>query len=113
MPEEIEKCKTSVLDDNPEYSESRAYAICWAQKNEGNLSAETPEKLADFAESNNLAPECANKVLAGKTLDEDDPCWEGYTMVGQKVDENGNEVPNCVPDDEVPDAEMSEACPEG
>ena len=69
MPEEIEKCKTSVLDDNPEYSESRAYAICWAQKNEGNLSAETPEKLAAFAENNNLAPECANKVLAGKTLD--------------------------------------------
>jgi len=113
MPEEIDNCVESVLDDNPEYSESRAYAICWAQKNEGNLSAETPEKLADFAENNNLAPECANKVLAGKTLDEDDPCWEGYTMVGQKVDENGNEVPNCVPDDEVPDAEMSEGCPEG
>jgi len=107
MPEAIDNCVESVLEDNPEYSESRAYAICWAQKNEGNLSAETPEKLADFAENNNLAPECANKVLAGKTLDEDDPCWDGYTMVGQKVDENGNEVPNCVPDDDVDDANMS------
>jgi len=40
---------------------------------------------------------------------EDDPCWEGYTMVGQKIDENGNEVPNCVPDDDVPDADLSAA----
>ena len=114
MPEEIDNCVESVLEENPEYSESRAYAICWAQKNEGNLSAETPEKLADFAESNNLAPECANKVLAGKTLDEDDPCWEGYTMVGQKVDENGNEVPNCVPEEDVAEPrEQEDGCPDG
>jgi hypothetical protein len=33
------------------------------------------------------------------------PCWEGYTMVGTKV-ENGNEVPNCVPDEDVPDAQQ-------
>ncbi len=30
---------------------------------------------------------------------EDDPCWDGYVMVGTKIDENGNEVPNCVPED--------------
>lgn len=29
-------------------------------------------------------------------LAEDDPCWEGYEMVGTKV-ENGRTVPNCVP----------------
>jgi len=112
MPEEVDNCVKSVLEDNPDYSEARAYAICWAQENEGNLSADTAEELADFAESNNLAPECANKVLAGKELDEDDPCWEGYTMVGMK-EQNGREVPNCVPDDDVPDAEMSDECPEG
>lgn len=28
--------------------------------------------------------------------DEDDPCWEGYEMVGFKT-ENGQKVPNCVP----------------
>lgn len=33
--------------------------------------------------------------------DEEDPCWEDYTMVGKKTDENGNEVPNCVPEDEA------------
>ena len=26
----------------------------------------------------------------------DDPCWEGYEMVGKKK-KNGKEVPNCVP----------------
>jgi hypothetical protein len=48
---------------------------------------------------------------------EDDPCWDGYTMVGTKVDESGNEVPRCVPDDDVPDANMAYAadseCPDG
>lgn len=36
---------------------------------------------------------------------EHDPCWEGYTQVGMKTDENGNKVPNCVPTEDVPDAE--------
>ena len=38
---------------------------------------------------------------------EDDPCWEGYTQVGMKTDENGNRVPNCVPDDDVPEQDRS------
>jgi hypothetical protein len=33
-------------------------------------------------------------------LNEDEPCWDGYTMVGTKM-QDGEEVPNCVPDDEV------------
>lgn len=33
--------------------------------------------------------------------DEEDPCWKNYEMVGMKTDENGEEVPNCVPKDEV------------
>jgi len=112
MPSDIDSCVESVLEDNPSYSDSRAYAICWAQKNEGNLSAESPEALAEFATRNSLEPECANKVLDGRELDEDDPCWEGYTMVGMKT-ENGEEVPNCVPDDEVPDADLAADCPDG
>lgn len=31
MPEEVEDCVDSVLEDNPDYSESKAYAICNAQ----------------------------------------------------------------------------------
>ena len=26
----------------------------------------------------------------------DDPCWEGYEMIGEK-EKNGKKVPNCVP----------------
>jgi len=45
----------------------------------------------------------ADSVTADTDTDakeDEDPCWEGYTMVG--TDENGD--PNCVPSDEVPDA---------
>jgi hypothetical protein len=34
-------------------------------------------------------------------------------MVGTKIDENGNEVPDCVPDDDVPDADLADECPDG
>ena len=45
---------------------------------------------------------------------EDDPCWEGYTQVGMKTDEDGNEVPNCVPDDDVAEPREQEGgCPDG
>jgi hypothetical protein len=33
----------------------------------------------------------------GMSLAADGPCYEGYEMVGTKIDENGKEVPNCVP----------------
>jgi hypothetical protein len=44
-------------------------------------------------------------TLAETAKDQEDPCWEGYTMVG--TDENGD--PRCVPSDEVPDADFSES----
>jgi hypothetical protein len=83
MPEKIEECKRSVLEDNPDMDESRAYAICEAQENEGNLS----------------------DVNFDKELQEEDPCEEGYTMVGTKQ-QNGQTVPNCVPEEDVPDANL-------
>lgn len=30
----------------------------------------------------------------------EEPCWNGYIQIGTKIDENGREVPNCVPDNE-------------
>ena len=30
----------------------------------------------------------------------EDACWEGYEAIGTKIDENGREVPNCVPIEE-------------
>lgn len=32
---------------------------------------------------------------------ENDPCWKGYKMVGQK-EKNGRDVPNCVPESRMP-----------
>ena len=26
-----------------------------------------------------------------------EPCWDGYEMIGFKIDKNGKRVPNCVP----------------
>jgi hypothetical protein len=37
--------------------------------------------------------------------DDENPCWDGYVMVGTKIDENGNEVPRCVPEEEVEESE--------
>jgi len=39
-------------------------------------------------------------LLDGLSKQEDDPCWEGYTMVGMK-EENGEMVPNCVPEEDA------------
>lgn len=37
-------------------------------------------------------------ILAKKEekMEGEDPCWEGYEMVGKK-EKDGKEVPNCVP----------------
>lgn len=45
MPEEVEECVSSVLEDNPDYSESRAYAICNAQQK----GYDDPEAVAAVA----------------------------------------------------------------
>lgn len=56
------------MEDNPDYSESRAYAICWAEQNRGNLSvgedASHDELLAAAAKSDTECPE--GKVRAGE-----------------------------------------------
>jgi hypothetical protein len=86
MPDRVDACAKSVMEDNPDMSESRAFAICNAMENEGELEDVTFD--------------------AEKEMDEEDPCWDGYTMVGMKT-ENGRQVPNCVPNDDVPDANLS------
>jgi len=103
-PEKVDGCAKSVMESNPDLSESQAFAICQEMDNEGELSA---NELAEFVLSNSIKPECGAKILSEeRELDEEDPCWDGYTMVGMK-EENGREVPNCVPDDDVPDADLS------
>lgn len=53
--------------------------------------------------------EVVQMVLDELNEDEEDPCWEGYTMVGKKTDENGNEVPNCVPEEDAEDYDPNES----
>ena len=56
-----------------------------------------------YVETYNEIAEGDGSVEASKA--DEDPCWEGYTMVGTQ--ENGD--PRCVPEDEVPDADFSES----
>jgi hypothetical protein len=61
------------------------------------------EAYNEFAEADGFGPMDGGEIVTAETAkDEEDPCWDGYTMVG--LDENGN--PNCVPDDEVDDVEF-------
>ena len=102
MPGAVEDCVKSVMEENPDYSESRAYAICHAQQNRGELD------LGDDPSDDDLY-RAAIKA-------QDDPCWDGYTMVGMKRGENGEPVPNCVPDEDVEDANLAageQTCAEG
>lgn len=90
--EAVKDCAESVKESNPEMDKSTAFAICQDMENQGELGA----------------------LSFDKQLDEDDPCWEGYTQVGMKPDPNGSgKVPNCVPSEDVENADLSEGCPEG
>ena len=40
---------------------------------------------------------------AGLEKQDEDPCWEGYVQVGMKEGEDGEMVPNCVPEGDVDD----------
>jgi len=93
MPKQVEECVQSVLEDNPDYPESRAYAICYAQANRGELGL-----------SNDASHD---EMLEAVHRSYDDPCWEGYEQVGMKEGPNGNPVPNCVPEDDVENARLS------
>ena len=78
MPKEVDDCVQSVLEDNPSYSESRAYAICNAMQNKGQLS------MSDDASHDELL-----KAYAESDID----CPEGQVQAGDK----------CVPIEEVED----------
>ena len=56
-------------------------------------SAVTKEETEKQTGEKLSAHECGCKT---NLRDEDDPCWEGYEMVGFKM-KDGKKVPNCVP----------------
>ena len=42
-------------------------------------------------------------IINSGTIEEENPCWKGFTQVGMK-EKNGKQVPNCVPSKGVPKA---------
>lgn len=41
-------------------------------------------------------------------VEDDNPCWPGYVMVGMKTGKDGKKVPNCVPEDSLTEEEKKE-----
>jgi len=80
---------------------------------EGNWNEETVEKAVNLvrdynkkkhrgdkklkdAEENKEASNSSDETLKLGAKTDNDPCWDGYEMVGMK-DKDGKSVPNCVP----------------
>jgi len=124
MPEKVDECVKSVMDDNPDMSESRAFAICNAQANAGELSDAGEKALvatylrqiegaAALSDSDREAIKAA-EGFSDRLLDED-PCQDGWVMVGTKK-QNGQTVPNCVPEEDADPANLAasdDRCGEG
>lgn len=68
-----------------------------------NSDAEDPEAYCAVIEREIKGSDALSEEKLA--LAEDDPCWDGYEMVGTKV-ENGRTVPNCVPIEATDGREM-------
>jgi len=82
----------------------------WKRVESGELSGFSIYGGAASLEPDELLTSKQKEVLLnmqdgdGETVEkqpEDDPCWDNYVMVGFKTDEFGNEVPNCVPEEDA------------
>ena len=71
----------------------------WERIKAGELTGLSIYGMAEHVPLERAAKSC--NCTPTEKQPEDDPCWEGYEMVGTKIDENGNEVPNCVPKSEA------------
>ena len=74
--------KSAYTNDNPPNMSSSQYAF--------NRLASFLNKGRSYKKDDKDVAEAANKMKG------EDPCWDGYEMVGTKK-KNGKEVPNCVP----------------
>jgi len=81
--------------DNQDKDDPGAYCAAIKRQIEGASALSDAERDAIKASDT-----YSKKVL------EKDPCWEDYVMVGTKT-VNGQEVPNCVPEDEADAANMT------
>ena len=74
---------------------------------------EVPEEFKDDEEEEEEMDEVVASVLSdleeSRVNEDEDPCWDGYTMVGMKQGENGEEVPNCVPEEDADNYDANES----
>ena len=69
-----------------------------AIKDEGDEYGIAKKVAQNYADEYGFSKEqLLQRTSITEDKDEDDPCWDGYEMVGMKKDKDGNEVPNCVP----------------
>ncbi len=70
----------------------------------GESHDEFVDAYLEFAESDDIGPvvDSYHDKAADEAWKQEDPCWEGYTMVG--LDGNGD--PRCVPDDDIENVEF-------
>ena len=78
------------------YEQSQAAAICYSYWDKDKMS-----KITDMSSKVHARVAFQEKYRGINLLAEagEDPCWSGYTQYGTKIDENGREVPNCIPDE--------------
>lgn len=110
LPDEMKDQQYGSDDDEEEMEESRGAVEDVLRK----LSGESAPQEQQVAEDRGAVEDVLRKLERDRNMQsetetttqiqEDDPCWDGFTQVGMKT-QDGEEVPNCVPDDEVPDAE--------
>ena len=79
------------------YEQSQAAAICYSYWDKDNMSKITDTTSKVMASVNFNTKYRGINLLAEAG---EDNCWSGYTQYGTKTDENGREVPNCIPDKE-------------
>ena len=79
----VGRCMSEIASEYD--TNEQAVAICINTYQNGTMSKLTEQRIADKISGINL--------LAGL----EDSCWDGYEAIGTKIDENGREVPNCVP----------------
>ena len=77
MPQVVDNFVDSVLEDNPEYDKSRAYAMCWSQYNEGDLGKTSESSFINEAqdltkESPLTDDEAAAVIVASRVADDAD-----------------------------------------
>jgi len=98
--EEMEESRGAVEDvlRSLNRGEQDGYQVSVSEESHDDGHDEEEEEMDEVLQS----------VLDELNEDEEDPCWDGYTMAGTKM-QDGEEVPNCVPEEDAEDYDPDES----